>query len=431
MSFDRNKAILFCDRAVAFCLYGLVFALSFTEAGTEVFAWYAFFFWLLKRALGYGTTGPRHWLPQTPLNRALGLLVVANILSIFFSSYPIVSLAGFFSKILKFMAIYVAAAETINTRERLRNVLIAMVFSMVLVASDAIVQYFIGFDFIRQHGSYRLTASFKSPNSFAGWLIAIIVLFWLPISMGKKIFSYKKASALLIALLFLLIVFLLLTYTRAGWAGISLSLILAFLYFFIRPTRSKKALFLLIPVGMIIGYVFLPESIIERGKVFRNPSFSSGVSSLERIKAGRNMDRRIHLWREAVRIIRDYPVVGCGLNTYAKVARQYKSFKRGGVYPHNSFLQMAAETGLFGLFSFLWVLVIFFKAGFRHLRRTKDYFLGGCLFALLAFLVHAFFDVHLYSLRLAIFFWFLLGLTVAAMKIREGDRGQACSEDPQ
>ena len=86
------------------------------------------------------------------------------------------SLRGFFGKELKFLVIYFMLVEVINSKERLRNVLITIVASAVLMIADAGAQYFFGVDFIRGYPWQRLSASFAFASGFAGWLIVIIPL---------------------------------------------------------------------------------------------------------------------------------------------------------------------------------------------------------------------------------------------------------------
>jgi len=111
-------------------------------------------------------------------------------------------------------------------------------------------------------------------------------------------------------------------------------------------------------------------------------------------------------------------LTGCGLNTYSEVAKNYKSFEGGGIYPHNSYLQKAAEIGLLGIFAFIGILFIFFKTALRYLNQKRDFLVLGLLSGILAFLVHAFFDTHLYSLQLVVLFWYMLGLTIAVIKFK-------------
>lgn len=193
-------------------------------------------------------------------------------------------------------------------------------------------------------------------------------------------------------------------------------------YVFKKFTLKIRLLCLSAGVGLLAIFLILPQPIKAKVSAIGRIDFKSGATVNARIKSIAKTGEgstpiRFNLWREALRITRDYPLTGCGLNTYSIVARDYKSFDWGGVYPHNSYLQMAAETGLFGLFAFFWVLFTFFKTGLQYLNQKRDYLVLGLLAGILAFLVHAFFDTHLYSLQLVVLFWYMLGLTVAVIHL--------------
>ena len=131
---------------------------------------------------------------------------------------------------------------------------------------------------------------------------------------------------------------------------------------------------------------------------------------------------RSSLWREAIAIVKDFPVFGCGLNTYSIVAPAYKrAAVEAGIYPHNSYLQMAAEMGIVGLSAFLWLIFRLFMSSLKNLKNIKDGLYSNVLIGLLAglagFLVHSFFDVNLYALQLVTLMWFIMGLIMAVQRI--------------
>jgi len=132
-------------------------------------------------------------------------------------------------------------------------------------------------------------------------------------------------------------------------------------------------------------------------------------------------NNRIEYWRRSLKIIKDYPLLGCGLNTYALVAGRY-NIGWGG-YPHNSYLQMAAEIGLVGVAVFLWMLFVLFRDSLRALRRIKtqelQMLMCGLLTGLLGFLIHSFFDTNLYSVQLSSFLWVIMGVIVVLPKIEK------------
>jgi len=103
------------------------------------------------------------------------------------------------------------------------------------------------------------------------------------------------------------------------------------------------ALFLLLPQPLKTQ---IKSKIIKKGRF--QYSFKTIVDETKLMtgKEGVSGSVRVNLWRESLRMIEDHPIIGVGLNTYARVAPKYKSFESGGGYPHNSYLQKTAETGL-------------------------------------------------------------------------------------
>jgi O-antigen ligase len=413
-----DTVILYCDRTIVFCLCLFIFCLPLIKAGAQVFIWFAIFLWLLKRALGYRSQALRGMLPGSALNKALGVFIAVNAISTIFSVNFGLSLKALFGKELKFIAIYFLAVETINSGKRLRNILTVMIFSAVLLASDAAVQYFRGVDFIMSRQAVtRLTASFANPNSFAGWLIMFIPVFCgLLLISGKKAYNWK-VKILLIILIFLLLACLALTYTRSAWIGILTSFSLGVCYLFRKLFPGEKKILLLIFAGLFLMFLFLPRTMKVGSALSENLNFPPDQPIQERVISTESVLIRGKLWEEALSIIEDFPLLGAGLNTYSRVAVNYKMSQYGGTYPHNSFLQMAAETGILGLLSFLWILFEFFKGGFFYLHKINNPLVLGLLCGIAAFLVQSFADTNLYALQSVVLFWFMLGLTAAVTKI--------------
>jgi O-antigen ligase len=65
-------------------------------------------------------------------------------------------------------------------------------------------------------------------------------------------------------------------------------------------------------------------------------------------RAPADIGGRLGAWRDTVRIVRDFPVFGSGLNTYGTAMLLYQTGDRRMMYQeaHNDYLQLAAEGGL-------------------------------------------------------------------------------------
>ncbi len=123
-----------------------------------------------------------------------------------------------------------------------------------------------------------------------------------------------------------------------------------------------------------------------------------------------SQERRV-MWHTAWRMILERPWTGLGLNTFMSNYQSYApDYSLWPAYAHNCFLQIAAETGLLGLSTFLWFLFCLFRP---LARRTSQAGWIGLTAALIAFLVQSVFDTNLYVLRQAVLFWTLAGVAFA------------------
>lgn len=412
----KTRVISYCDQALGFCLYGLIFCLPFAKAGVETFCFMGIFLWLMKRALGHREDGLWHFFPSTPLNKPLAVFFIANALAVVFSLIFGLSFKALFSKILKFLMIYFMVVETFRDERRLKTLLLVLLASAALMSADGLYQYFTGKDFLRGYSWARMQASFISANGFGAWLIVMIPILIAVCFQKMKGFGWKLniLSALLAVSLGIC---LLLTYSRGAWVGfmVSAAFSIFYLLFFGRSWR-------------MLAYVSTAGAIILAAGLLQNPlkerleslgiHFRSMPSFFWRLKSSDPHVSRGVIWKESINMIEDFPVLGTGLNTYSLIARNYKMAQGGGTYPHNSYLQMAAETGLLGLCSFFWIVFAFFKTSWSYLKTCKDPLVLGLVSGILAFLVHAFFDNNLYSLQLVVLFWFMSGLTIAVINLR-------------
>ncbi|MBP9855449.1 MAG: O-antigen ligase family protein [Candidatus Omnitrophica bacterium] len=145
----------------------------------------------------------------------------------------------------------------------------------------------------------------------------------------------------------------------------------------------------------------------------------------------RETDTRKSVWVDTFKMIKDRPFFGHGSNTYMEVFQdKYRSYsikkyyetiefvKHAPTYAHNCFLQIWAETGIFSLLAFLWILFKMFQDSIRQIKiffRQHDHFLFismGLLSGLFAFLTQSFFDTNFYSLQLSAYFWYMAGIVM-------------------
>jgi len=145
------------------------------------------------------------------------------------------------------------------------------------------------------------------------------------------------------------------------------------------------------------------------------------LASVTEFESEPSLSARVLGWRYTLRIVRDYPVLGSGLGTFAQAWLHYYPPGTANIWKeaHNDYLQVGAETGLAGLAALCWGLIAFFKRYlFRDTRgaaivSTGDpYLRHGIAIGLLSILFHSWVDFSLQVAAIALLFVVLAGILV-------------------
>lgn len=123
---------------------------------------------------------------------------------------------------------------------------------------------------------------------------------------------------------------------------------------------------------------------------------------------------RIMFYRDALLIVKDYPLTGTGAGGWNALYHKYQSAPYIAAELHNGFLQVLVETGIVGflVYTALWG-VSFYSAYrlFRHFRKDRQWpLVWGVTVSLLAIALHSAFDFDLSLPTLCILTWMLFGL---------------------
>lgn len=151
----------------------------------------------------------------------------------------------------------------------------------------------------------------------------------------------------------------LMTQSRGGF--LTLGVILLVLW--VRVKGIQWWVRLLPGVALVIGFFFLPAPVKERLSTLFTPTQDYNYSDDQ---------GRIEIWRRGLGYLQQHPVTGVGVSNYPVAeATLSTAAQRDGQAParvaHNSFLEVATETGIPG---FILYMGIFLFAG-RNLLRTR------------------------------------------------------------
>jgi len=142
---------------------------------------------------------------------------------------------------------------------------------------------------------------------------------------------------------------------------------------------------------------------------------------------------RLAIWKDTVALIRDRPLLGSGLGTYAQAFTQQQTSQltRYVDHAHNDFLEFTVELGVLGaglLFGLIILALIRMISGFYRAESSRDRFLRlGCAGSVLGLLFHGLVDFNLQIPGNALVFAAILGLGCA--ESGAGVRKEAHGED--
>lgn len=210
----------------------------------------------------------------------------------------------------------------------------------------------------------RCLGTFDHPNIFGAYLsIALFLSYMLFITTTKK--GYKVALLFLIPLQ---IITLGLTFSRGPIFAWMLGTFVFFIIGFVKrkmfSEKERKGFYvltLLISAGFLLALFVLFEQLIARGGFINYNGIASGSDS-----------GRLLYYRLALMLFISHPILGIGFNSYSlfpyeTVHPLLEGVNPTGMLAHNIYLQIASETGAFGL-----ILFFLFIASILLLIRKRE-----------------------------------------------------------
>lgn len=395
----RETPRWFAQRLPRGLLYALFFVIPFSKAAIEVLFPLLLVVWLIGRRLPGAT---RYLLGETPPGRMVLFALLAYLgvcaWSVDLSSYPLLSLRGLVRKTLEYTLFFLIVSDLVD-HPRVASLSVRALWAGAwLVGLDAVLQELFGRDPFRgqilEHA--RMVGPYENPNDLATFVMVVVL------TVIAQLWRRPFRSARGLWFLHLLLLGCLIRTLSAG-AFIGFTCGLIFLLLFLREGR-----------GWVWATVGIGLLILASSGPFRTQWL--GILTLSDVAS----KERIVMWSTAWHMIQDRPLLGQGLNTFMENYLPYANgLGSGPTYAHNCFLQIAAETGLLGLATFLWFLASIFLMVRGALRSssqppespTSRTTLLGLAAGLFAFLVQSAFDTNLYALRQATLFWVMAGLT--------------------
>jgi len=337
------------------------------------------------------------------------LFIATATISIFTSSNLKSALGewkAFYIEPIIMLCILVTSYKLQVTKKLKNDIIFALILSGLATSLLAIYQHFTGwlvpYDFWQNNDTFRVTAWYGFPNGVGLFLAPLfpLTLYGLKQSiLDFKNKNWKKYLFLIPYSLFLILSPFAIFYAKSTGALIGLVAGIGILLLANKKTRWFTIIIAI--VGLSGLFYFSSFSSLRNEVTFQD----------------RSGQIRLSMWSDTVNFLKDNPITGAGLASYAEKIVPYHTTVNGeGIeifhHPHNIFLTMWVNLGLFGLVGFLLILIWFLKIILlRNMLRNKlTIFL---LSSMVVIVIMGLVDSPYIKNDLAIFFWLLPALLIS------------------
>lgn len=332
------------------------------------------------------------------------------------------------------LALYWLVLNAVRTRETLRSVMWAVVFTAAVLSSLPLYQAVTG-DYEQQFGGLasralerdldvpveeprmrradRAGGPVDGANRFAQILLVV-----LPLSAYLAWSGSGTARIAAMGATALIGIATVLTYSRGAFIAVMLMLPLLVAFRYVRPSRLTIVLLVFLPIVSIAAPAYVNRiATIQDSVELLGPNARTEPDGAIRGRATEML--------AAVMVFLEHPILGVGPGQYYPYySADYHAYFEFRDLPrprraHNLFLEIAAETGVVGLACFLATILLPLRRLWQHRRRWavcdpgRAHLATAFLFSVLAYLTTGLF-LHLAFER---YLWLLLGMSGAAHQL--------------
>lgn len=380
----------------------------------------------------------------------LGLILfflLLLILSTLFSIKPSLSFYGFrhrYQGLITYLIIYfflfLTAANFLASKEKQRFLIKWLSFSALLVSFVALLQragYTFGSWYLYWVGDpARAMSTFSNPNYFGAFLTLTIPLALISIPLA----SNQQETWLAVISLSSQLAALYSTFSRSAWLGLALSLAIIGLIFIFNLSREfKKQLFSnrslapLFLTVLLLCVTFTTLTSQANPAQPQNSAFAEAsagkYTALKRLHSFQEKERsfveRKLFWKAALKISRDHPLVGSGLETYQLLFPSYRPqahLTLAGVpdRPHSDLLESFSTKGIPATLLYLAIFLAANLTCWSKVKQTRQLETGLFRLALIASLSGYFLQnqLNFHSIGGSYLFWTFLGISLAQPQLK-------------
>jgi len=306
--------------------------------------------------------------------------------------------------------VYVFILGTVIREWRQLNYLVGLILIMSLIP---VVYALMGVFDIENPVAERLEVVHWGPlNIYMGYIVPLFFLaiycffktrrIWLKVALGVYLGVVTYS--------------IFLSQTRSAWIALAVGIVLFTIV-------GRRKIFIGVIVSLIFAILAYAPLGEKAGSVAKRRMIEETFLSPDH-----SLRTRYESWETAWSVFKRYPVTGTGWGSFfIELDDGQLSSRSLHFLPrwHNSYLEILSQAGLLGLISFLLVWYTLLTRAFKEILKrssTDQELLIGLTCAVVSCLVYAMGEQQFYRIETACLTWFLVGLLVAAIQLKGGEK---------
>lgn len=338
------------------------------------------------------------------------------------STLPLVSFKFLLARIWFLISFYLLAIHVFRDPKNIGKLVWLYTLPLLIVIAYAINRHLMFGLFDKQAAHFVMNPFYRDHTSY-GAILAMILFPFIGVNFFKKEFFLKKS--LIWAVLGILLIALVLSYTRAAWISVLFAL-------GVLSATLLKIKFKYLAILGIIVIAFLAQNRtqlfhkLEKNRQDSSADLAEHVQSISNIATDASNLERLNRWAAAFRMFQEKPVLGWGPGTYMFQYAPFQLSRQKTVIStnfgdlgnaHSEYIGPLAESGVLGMLSFIAIGIVSLIYGFRVYHKIEErrlkWIVLMVVLGLITYLIHATLNNFLDTDKASSLFWGYIAVIVS------------------
>ena len=356
-----------------------------------------------------------------PVTLAIAFHITWMFITSVTSTYPIVSFKHLLSQLWFIIPFYLLGTQLFREKKNIKKFVWLYCSTLLIVIFYTLFQHAQN-SWTQKAAHWVMIPFYNDHTAYA----AVLALFIPPmIAFMRDRYSSFRERFLAGFMSIMLIIAIILSYTRAAWLSLIVTLIVYFIYSF----RIKFYNVLLIGAGLVTLFMIFSSDIfmkLEKNRQDSATDFNKHIKSISNISTDASNLERINRWNSALRMWKQKPFLGWGPGTYQFNYAPFQKSSETTIIStnagdsgnaHSEFIGPLSEEGVFGMLAMILIVITVIYRSSILFSTAKDPNIRlltlGILLGLVTYFVHGTLNNFLDTDKLSVPFWAFIAMLVS------------------